>query len=237
MAGELTMRVHKGYFAGVRVAIAVSIAVLLAAAPAMAAAAAKPAAARYVPTLADYMGVYEALQAYRDGVEKHDQKAAARAFWEDGVRISVPTPGGPEILMSPTEGGAAQARAGQPGPNAGPPAGLALPPGAGAGQPGAGGGRGGAANAAGGAAGGGGVWHLPLDSYIHFESATRATHYEYFLSLYPQPEIKPLDVATMPNASASRNSIAGWPGHYEDIIEKRNGEWRILHRKTMINQK
>jgi hypothetical protein len=76
-----------------------------------------------------------------------------------------------------------------------------------------------------------------LDSYVHFESATRATHYEYFLSLYPQPEVKPLDVATMPNASASRNSIAGWPGHYEDIIEKRNGEWRILHRKTMINQK
>jgi hypothetical protein len=36
---------------------------------------------------------------------------------------------------------------------------------------------------------------------------------------------------------AARTSIVGWPGHYEDILEKRHGEWRILQRKTMINQK
>jgi hypothetical protein len=41
----------------------------------------------------------------------------------------------------------------------------------------------------------------------------------------------------VPNASSYRNTIVGWPGHYEDILEKRNGEWRILHRKSMINQK
>jgi hypothetical protein len=75
-----------------------------------------------------------------------------------------------------------------------------------------------------------------LDSYVHIESATRATHYEYFLSIYPQPEVQ-VDFATVPNASSSRNSIAGWPGHYEDILEKRDGEWRILHRISMINQK
>jgi len=34
------------------------------------------------------------------------------------------------------------------------------------------------------------TWELPLDSYIHFESATRATHYEYFVPLYPQPKRK-----------------------------------------------
>jgi hypothetical protein len=28
-----------------------------------------------------------------------------------------------------------------------------------------------------------------------------------------------------------------WLCHYEDILEKRNGEWRTLARKTMINQK
>jgi len=83
------------------------------------------------------------------------------------------------------------------------------------------------------------VWHLPLDSYIHFDSATRATHYEYFLSIYPQPEKKPeADIpGSRPNASSMRTSIVGWPGHYEDILEKRHGEWRILQRKTMINVK
>jgi hypothetical protein len=75
-----------------------------------------------------------------------------------------------------------------------------------------------------------------LDSYIHFESATRATHYEYFLSIYPQPERKP-EGGNTGNMSSSRTSIVGWPGHYEDILEKRNGEWRILQRKSMINQK
>jgi len=101
------------------------------------------------------------------------------------------------------------------------------PPGANAGPPGPGAGAPGE------------VWHLPLDSYIHFESATRATHYGYFLSIYPQPEKKAEggSVGPMPNASSSRVSLVGWPGHYEDILEKRNGEWRILQRKSMINQK
>jgi hypothetical protein len=35
----------------------------------------------------------------------------------------------------------------------------------------------------------------------------------------------------------ARVSIVGWPGHYEDLLEKRHGEWRILQRKAMINQK
>jgi hypothetical protein len=80
------------------------------------------------------------------------------------------------------------------------------------------------------------VWHLPLDSYIHFDSATRATHYEYFLSIYPQPEKTGEGGAKLPNTQA-RTSIVGWPGHYEDILEKRHGEWRILQRKTRINEK
>ena len=80
------------------------------------------------------------------------------------------------------------------------------------------------------------MWHMPLDSYIHFDSPTRATHYEYFLSIYPQPEKKRAEGATGPMQD-SRVSIVGWPGHYEDILEKRHGEWRILQRKSMINQK
>jgi hypothetical protein len=206
---------------------------LLAAAPALAAESAQPAASRYVPTMADYLGVYDALQNYRFGVEKHDQKALESAFWEDGADIAVPSPG--QEFRIPLKGGAPpQARAGQPGPNAGPPPGTnAGPSGPGPG-PGPGGGGGVTANAAGGE--GGEVWHLPLDSYIHFESATRATHYEYFLSIYPQPE-KKAEGGSTGNMQNARTSIVGWPGHYEDILEKRHGEWRILQRKSMINQK
>jgi hypothetical protein len=162
--------------------------------------------------MADYLGVYNALQNYRYGVEKHDQQAMAMAFWEDGANIAVPTPGGPEIRMPLKEGGPPPGAAGGP------------PPGAAGGPPAAGGPRGGE------------VWHLPLDSYIHFESATRATHYEYFLSIYPQPEKKPANPGPG-NMQEARTSIVGWPGHYEDTLEKRHGEWRILQRKSMINQK
>jgi hypothetical protein len=229
------MRIHKGHFERMRRALAASVVALLAAAPALVAEAAKPAASRYVPTMADYLGVYDALQNYRWGVEKHDQKARENAFWEDAVIIAVPSPG-QEIRMPVKEGAPPQARAGQLGANAGPPPGLAPPPGFNAGPPGPGGDGGATPNASGG--GEVEVWHLPLDSYIHFESATRATHYEYFLSIYPQPEKKEGgNTRNMPNASSFRTSIVGWPGHYEDILEKRHGEWRILQRKSMINQK
>ena len=77
------------------------------------------------------------------------------------------------------------------------------------------------------------VWHLPLDSYIHFDSPTRATHYEYFLSIYPQPEKKAPEGGTISNMEA-RTSIVGWPGHYEDTLEKRNGEWRISSRRVAM---
>ena len=185
--------------------------------------------------MADYLAVYDALQNYRFGVEKHDQKALESAFWEDGKHIAVPSPG-LEIRMpldgSPPTGGPPPGflhRLARPSwCCAGsawwrPPPGFAPPPGANAGPPGPGG-------------GGGEVWHLPLDSYIHFESATRATHYEYFLSIYPQPE-KKAEGGNTGNMQNARTSIVGWPGHYEDILEKRNGEWRILQRKSMINQK
>jgi hypothetical protein len=214
------MRVTKDHFERMRRALAASVVALLAAAPTLAEAAQPAAASRYIPTMADYLGVYDALQNYRFGVEKHDEKALASAFWEDGAHIAVPSPG--QEFRIPLKGGAPpQARAGQPGPNAGPPPGFGRPPGSNA-------------NAAGGE--GGEVWHLPLDSYIHFESATRATHYEYFLSIYPQPEKKAEDGKRISNTEA-RTSIVGWPGHYEDILEKRNGEWRILQRKTRINEK
>jgi len=184
--------------------LAAGVVALLTMAPTLAAESSRPTVSGYTPTMADYLGVYDALQRYRIGVDKHDKKTQDSAFW-----VAPPPPLPPPGFVPP------------PGFHAG-------PPGPGESSPGA---RGGGAYVD--------VWHLPLDSYIHFDSATRATHYEYFLSIYPQPEKKPEgDIpGSRPNASSMRTSIVGWPGHYEDILEKRHGEWRILQRKTMINVK
>jgi hypothetical protein len=223
------MSENNRHFEKARRVLAVSLAALLAATPLLVAESAQAAAPAYTPKMADYLGVYDALQHYRFGVEKHDQKMLQSAFWEDGVNIAVPSPG--QEIRLPLDGSPPQAPGGQPGPklgpppNAGPPPNGGPPPGSTAGPAGPGGG------------GAGEVWHLPLDSYIHFDSATRATHYEYFLSIYPQPEKTPEGGGNVPNASSFRTSIVGWPGHYEDILEKRHGEWRILQRKSMINQK
>jgi hypothetical protein len=231
------MRVPKTHRGGWRIAVAAAVVALLPVAPGMAEAA-KPAAHRFEPTMADYLAIYDALQSYRFGVEKHDQKALESAFWPDAVHIAVPSPGmeirmplngGPPVGGPPPGMGPPPPGMGPPPPGMGPPpggapAGMGPPPGAAAGPPGPG------------AGGEGEVWHMPFDSYIHFESATRATHYEYFLSIYPQPEKKP-DSDHPGNMSSARTSIVGWPGHYEDILEKRHGEWRILQRKSMINQK
>jgi hypothetical protein len=184
-----------------RRALAGSVLALLAAAPGLAAETAQPqpAASDYVPTMADYQGIYDALQNYRVGLEKHDETVQKAAYWEDAAR------GGGRSAGAPS------------GANAGLPTLEELKKRPGFGQ----------------------VWHLPLDSYIHFESATRARHYEYFLSIYPQPEKKldPAELAKLPDASSYRNSILGWPGHYDDILEKRNGEWRILQRQMGMGTK
>jgi hypothetical protein len=193
------MHVPKSRFEGLRLALAAS-AMLITAMPALAADAANPAPSGFVPTMADYLGVYDALQRYRFGVEKHDQKMQDSAFWEK------PKPPAPPPGFTQPPGST---------PGGGPPSWDDIRKMPGFVE----------------------VWHLPLDSYIHFESATRATHYEYFLSIYPQPEKKVDDQGAPLNASSSRVSIVGWPGHYDDILEKRNGEWRILQRKTLINEK
>jgi hypothetical protein len=66
-------------------------------------------------------------------------------------------------------------------------------------------------------------WHLALSHHFEFQSPTRATHYGYFLSVYPDLKTK--------------TTTVGLPGHYEDILEKRDGEWRILQRTTAIGAK
>jgi hypothetical protein len=197
------MRIHLNKLRHARYALAASALALLAIAPsAQAEPTPVPAGApftsdsSYQPTMADYQGVYDALQRYRMGLEMHDQQMQDSAFWD-----------APKPMRPP--------------PGAGPGAGLGPPPNfdelrkmPGFVE----------------------VWHLPMDSYIHFDSPTRARHFGYFLSVYPQPEKKVENAGALPNASSARSSIVGWPGYYDDILEKRNGEWRILERKTKINQ-
>lgn len=66
-------------------------------------------------------------------------------------------------------------------------------------------------------------WHLALSHHFEFQSPTRATHFGYFISVYPDLKTKMTTV--------------GLPGHYADTLEKRNGEWRILERTTVIGAK
>jgi hypothetical protein len=66
-------------------------------------------------------------------------------------------------------------------------------------------------------------WHLELAHDFKFLSPTRATDYGYFISVYPDLKTK---ITTV-----------GLPGHYKDILEKRHGQWRILHRTTAIGVK
>jgi len=195
-----------------RRAVGLSALALLCAAPGFSQAAPN-AGSGYVATMKDWLGVNDAMQRYRWGLEKHDRKAFQSAFWEDGADIAIPSPG-QEIRMpldgSPPTGGPVPMGppSGGMGPGQAPP-GAAPPP------------------------GGVEVWHLPFADYFHFESPTKATHYEYFLSIYPQPEKTGANLPPM----ETRQSIVGWPGHYEDILEKRHGEWRILQRKSYINAK
>jgi len=66
-------------------------------------------------------------------------------------------------------------------------------------------------------------WHLTLNHHFEFQDATHATNYGYFISVYPDLKTK--------------LTVVGLPGHYADLLEKRNGEWRIIQRTTVIGVK
>ena len=148
----------------------------------------------YKPTVDDWVGVNAAVNNYTLGLELHDSARSDKAFWPDATIIAQPEPGR-SFSMTYQE-----AKAGPPKPPPGAPMpkgnaiGSDVPP-----------------------------WHLALSHHFEFLSPTRATHYGYFISVYPDLKTK--------------ITIAGLPGHYEDILEQRNGEWRILQRTTVIGVK
>jgi hypothetical protein len=148
----------------------------------------------YKPTVDDWVGVNAAVDNYTLGLERHDSARFDKAFWPEATIIAQPEPG--MSFSMPYR----QAEAGPPKP----PPGAPMPK----------------ANAIGGDIP---PWHLALSHHFEFQSPTRATHYGYFVSVYPDLKTK--------------TTIVGLPGHYEDLLEQRNGEWRILQRTTAIGTK
>ena len=147
----------------------------------------------YKPTIEDWVGVNAAVDNYTLGLELRDQARTDKAFWPEATIVMQPEPG--KSITEPYR------QAGGPPPK--PPGGGApmanmigtdIPP-----------------------------WHLALNHHFEFQSPTRATHYGYFISVYPDLKTK--------------TTTVGLPGHYEDILEKRDGEWRILQRTTTIGVK
>jgi hypothetical protein len=181
---------------------------------------AESSAAAYKPNVDDWIGVNAAVDNYTLGLEQHDMARYDKAFWPEATIVAQPEPGMSFTMpyRKAAEGPPKPPTGGFPPPGAPPPGGL--PPG---GTP-PGGPPPGSGMPAGNAIGNGLTpWHLSLSHHFEFQSATRATHYGYFVSVYPDLKTKMTTV--------------GLPGHYDDVLEKRNGEWRILQRKTVIGVK
>ncbi len=185
--------------------------------------AASTASTAYAPTVEDWIGVNAAVDNYSLGLDLHDMARFDKAFWPEAQIIAQPEPGlsfampyrmAAEGPKGPPPGGMPP---GAMPPGAMPPGGMPPGPPPGAMPPGK---MPPGVNAIGSAIA---PWHLSLSHHFEFQSATRATHYGFFISVYP-------DVKT-------KITTVGLPGHYEDVLEKRNGEWRILERKTVIGVK
>jgi hypothetical protein len=191
---------------------------------------AQSAGSGYKPTVDDWVGVNAAVDNYTLGLERHDMARFDKAFWPEGTVVAQPEPG--MSFTMPYK----KAAEGPPPPPAGGMPGGGMPPGGmpppGSMPPGAmppGGGPPPGFKPGGGAPGTNAIgnnnppWHLALNHHFEFQSPTRATHYGYFVSVYPDLKTK--------------MTVVGLPGHYDDILEKRNGEWRILQRTTVIGAK
>ncbi|MBB4199844.1 hypothetical protein CCR94_15510 [Rhodoblastus sphagnicola] len=194
----------KKYFVGM-----VGVALIVAGGASGQGATAKAEAPGYKPTVEDWVGVNEAVDNYTLGLELHDAARFDKAFWPEANVIAQPEPGKSFAIPyklafapPPMPPGGAPMPPGAPPPGAMPPPGAPMHNAIGNDIP---------------------PWHLPLSHHFEFQSANRATHYGYFVSVYPDMKTK--------------TSTVGLPGHYDDVLEKRDGEWRILQRTTAIGAK
>lgn len=200
----------------------------------------------YTPTMKDMRSIQNALENYLRGFDTRDAKLQVKAFWDDAVIIG---PTGDKMtakqMMAMSAGGPppGAAPSGQSGPGA-PPAGPSSgpqggPPNAGAGGPPPAGAGGpppqGLMNItppscdakAGRPEKGWELWHIVANSSFEFQSPTRVRHHAYWF-------------AVCPGAGPTNGvglAVIGPPGHYDDILEKRNGEWRLISRVIALNEK
>jgi len=164
----------------------------------------------YTPTLKDIISIENTLDRYHEGLDKRDGHMLASAFTEDGtLSLEAPDRATP-LKFSGREEIAAKGIMGPP-PGASPPPDGAPAPGAASGP--------GALPPAGAP---GDIWHYSTNDHYEFESPTRVKHYAYWLDVHPGTGM----VATIGN-----------PGHYDDILVKRQGEWLILERRIIVGRK
>jgi len=68
------------------------------------------------------------------------------------------------------------------------------------------------------------IWHFSeINSHFKFESPTRAAHYSYWMEVHVH--------------EGSNAASLAIPGHYEDVLVKRGGQWLLLSRKVVIGDK
>ena len=170
------------------------------------------AAESFTPTMKDMLSIQGAIERYERGMDTGDRKLQASAFWDDAVIVS---PMGRVPFNQAIPGGAPPAGGGG-GPGAGPPGGLGgmpeRPPSCDPTyqKPET----------------GWHLWHIIANSSFEFLSPTRVKHHAYWFAVCPSAGA----------ANGAGIGSVGPPGSYNDILEKRNGEWRFVERNIALNE-
>jgi hypothetical protein len=176
------------------------------------------AAESFTPTMKDMLSIQGAIERYEKGADTGDRKLQESAFWEDAVMIG---PMGKSPFKQGMVGGAPPPGAGGPPGTGGPPA-AGGPPGGPMGMPE----RPPSCDPkAEKPAKGWALWHIIANSSYEFLSPTRVKHHAYWFAVCPG--------AGMANGAGIAS--VGPPGSYNDILEKRNGEWRFVERNVALN--
>jgi hypothetical protein len=182
------------------------------------------AAESFTPTMKDMLSIQGAIERYERGMDTGDRKLQASAFWDDAVIVNAQ---GRMPFDQAIPGGAPPAGSGG-GPGAGP---------AGAGRP---------PSISGIPVGPNGLperppscdptyqkpetgwhlWHIVANSSYEFLSPTRVKHHAYWFAVCPSAGA----------ANGAGIGSVGPPGSYNDILEKRNGEWRFVERNIALNE-
>jgi hypothetical protein len=70
------------------------------------------------------------------------------------------------------------------------------------------------------------LWHIIANSSYEFQSPTRVKHHAYWFAVCPSAG----------SANGAGLGTVGPPGSYNDILEKRHGEWRFIERNIALNE-